>query len=139
MVQQLSKEARPNAGAFAIEVARLLADTKCENVAVLDVRGLSQVTGYLVVATGTSDRQMHSVAEDVGELGDEHGFPVFRKNEERASTWTIVDFVDVTVHLMEPNARAFYDIEHLWTDAKRVAWQRDGGQSSPGRADHDEE
>lgn len=111
---------------FAIEAARLMADLKCEDVVVLDVRGLSQVTRFMVIGTGTSERQMHSVSEDLAELGDTNDFPVFRKNDDRASTWTIVDFVDVTAHLFEPNARAFYDLENLWVDAKRVPWQRDG-------------
>jgi len=109
---------------FAIEVAQLLADTKCEEVAALDVRGLSQVTSFVVIATGTSDRQMRSVSDDVIELGAATGHPLFRINRERSSTWTVVDFVDVTVHLFEPNTRAFYDLDHLWLDAQRLPWKR---------------
>ena len=119
---------------FAIEAARLLADTKCEDVLALDVRGLSQVTSYVVIATGTSDRQMSSVSQDIVELGQATGHPVFRMNRERSCTWTVVDFVDVTVHLFEPNARAFYDLEHLWNDADSVPWKRNGAASSGGDA-----
>lgn len=116
---------------FAIEVAQLLADTKCEDVVALDVRGLSQVTSFVVIGTGTSERQMRSVSDDVIELGEGTGHPLFRMNRERSSTWTVVDFVDVTVHLFEPNTRAFYDLDHLWLDAQRLAWKRDGADSRP--------
>lgn len=118
--------AATQAGEFAREVARLLADTKCEDVVALDVRGLSQVTSFVVIGTGTSDRQMSSVSDDVVELGEATGHPLFRMNRERSSTWTVVDFVDVTVHLFEPNARAFYDLDHLWMDAEPLQWKRNG-------------
>ncbi len=117
---------------FAIEAARLLADTKCEEVVALDVRGLSQVTSFVVIATGTSDRQMSSVSDDVVELGESTGHPLFRMNRERSSTWTVVDFVDVTIHLFEPNARAFYDLDHLWMDAEVVPWKRNGAAPRAG-------
>lgn len=126
MSSQTSEVKTKDAMIFAIEAARLMADLKCDDVVVLDVGGLSQVTRFMVVGTGTSERQMHSVSADLSELGEGGKFPVFRKNDERSSTWTIVDFVDVTAHLFEPNARAFYDLENLWADARRVAWQRAG-------------
>lgn len=112
--------------AFAIEAARLMADLKCEDVVVMDVRELSQVTKYVVVGTGTSERQLRSVAKSVMELGEEHGHEPFRSNLERSTTWAIVDFVDCTVHLFEANARAFYDLESLWGEAPRVEWTRSG-------------
>ncbi len=119
---------------FAIEVAQLLADTKCEEVVALDVRGFSQVTSFVVIATGTSDRQMRSVSDDVIELGQASGHPLFRINRERSSTWTVVDFVDVTVHLFEPNTRAFYDLDHLWIDAPALPWKRDASPRRGGDA-----
>ncbi|MFG0331165.1 MAG: ribosome silencing factor [Phycisphaerales bacterium] len=110
---------------FAVEVAQLMSDLKCEDVIVLDVRGLSQVTNFVIIGTGTSERQMRSVGEDIGELGQDHGHDVFRANQDRSSNWVIVDFVDVTAHLFEPNSRAFYDLEHLWADAPRIQWRRE--------------
>ncbi len=59
---------------FAIETARLLANTRCHNVVVLDVTGLSPVTDFLVFATGTSARQMKTAADEVIEFGDPRGF-----------------------------------------------------------------
>ncbi len=71
---------------------------------------------------------MYSVAEDVAELGEECGHPVFRSARERASNWMVVDFVDVIVHLFEPNSRAYYDLETLWVDAERLKWRREGDE-----------
>ena len=106
--------------AFASEVGFLLAERHCEDVAILNVTGLSQVCDYVVVATGTSDRQMKSVASEVSKLGNEKNFPVFRKSVDNDATWIVVDFVTVVVHLFEPQRRAYYDLEDLWSDAKRV-------------------
>lgn len=115
--------------AFAIDAARLLADNKCEDVLVLDVRGLSHVTDYVVIGTGTSDRQMRSTADDLKEPAAEHGMPSLRRSGDDRDVWIVADFVDVIVHLFEPNARAHYDLEMLWGDAKSVPWQRAGQDS----------
>lgn len=114
------------ASRFAIDAARLVRDDKCDDVVLLDVRGLSQITDYILIGTGTSDRQMRSTIDDVSDLGQGRGFPPFRSNEDDRATWLLVDFVDVVVHLFEPNARAHYDLEMLWGDAPRVAWERPG-------------
>lgn len=113
-----------NPADLAIESARIAADLHCENVVVLDVRELSHVTQYIVIGAGTSDRQMYSVAEDISEAGAEAGHPVFRSSHERSSNWMVIDFFDVIVHLFEPNTRAYYDLESLWIDAKRIKWRR---------------
>ena len=110
--------------AFAVEAARLAHDDKCGHVLVLDVTDLSQVTDYLVIASGTSDRQMATVLQHIMELGKEHGVSPFGRHTDTSSMWFLADFVDVVVHLFEPNARAHYDLEMLWGDAARIAWQR---------------
>ena len=111
--------------AFAIELARLVHDDKCEDVLVLDVSGLSPVTDFLVIASGTSDRQMKAVLQHVADLGKEMGFEPFGKNADENASWLLCDFVDVIVHLFEPNTRAHYDLEMLWGDAKNVPWARE--------------
>jgi ribosome-associated protein len=118
--------ANHDAEQFALDIARLAHDDKCEDVLVLDVRGLSQISDYIVLATGTSDRQMATVMDHVGEMADERGYPQFRSSADVEATWLLSDFVDVVVHLFEPNTRAHYDLEMLWGDAPRIDWQRDG-------------
>lgn len=115
--------------AFAIEAARLLADDRCEDVIVLDVRDLSQITDYIIVGTGTSDRQMRAVLHHVEDLGAEQGFRTYRSSADDRGSWLLADFVDVVVHVFEPNTRAHYDLEMLWGDAGRVPWERAPGES----------
>lgn len=110
--------------AFAINVARALADDKCTDLVVLDVRNLSSLSDYIVVGSGTSDRQMHFSIKNVVEMANNQGHQVVRTSSDDRKTWLIADFVDVIVHLFEPNTRAHYDIEMLWGDAPRLEWER---------------
>ncbi len=112
---------------FAIEAARLIADRHCEAVRLLDVRGLSQVCDYVLVASGTSDRQMKSLADELSDLGRDHDHAVFRTDCDVRVTWVVVDFVGVVVHLFEPDQRTHYYLEGLWSDAHVVPWQREAG------------
>jgi ribosome-associated protein len=106
--------------AFAIELARLVVADKCQNVVLLDVRGLSPVTDYLVLATGTSGRQMRSTADESIQLGKDSGFAPLSSSGLDSETWICVDFVDVLLHLFNEDSRQYYDLESLWGDAKRV-------------------
>jgi len=109
---------------FAIEAARLLSDRHCEDITLLDVRGLSQVCDYILVGSGTSDRQMKSVASELADLGKERGNPCFRSSRDNAATWIVTDFVDLVAHIFEPAHRSYYDLEGLWSDARVVVWER---------------
>lgn len=110
---------------FAIEAARLMADRHCQDVLLLDVRGLSQVCDYVLVGSGTSDRQMKSLAEELEDLGGANDNPVFRSSRDTSLTWIVIDFVDLVAHLFEPDQRAYYDLESLWADAESVHWRRE--------------
>lgn len=105
---------------FAVDAALSLIDDKCEDVMVLDVRDTSPVTDYIIIGTGTSDRQMSAALSHASALGEEREFPRFRSHADDRGTWQLADFVDVVIHLFEPNARAHYDLEMLWGEAPRV-------------------
>lgn len=110
--------------AYAIECARTCFDLKCTEVVVLDVKGQSQICDFIVVASGTSERQMRSVAQILEDLGKESGNPHYRSNRDSGSTWVVVDFVETIVHIFEPDQRLYYDIEALWNDGAQVDWAR---------------
>ena len=112
---------------FAIKAAQLLEDRHCEDIRIIDVRGLSQVCDYVLIGSGTSERQMRSVAQELEDLGEEHHNVVYRSNRDTGGTWIVIDFVDLVAHLFEPNQRAYYDIESLWADAEPVEWERASG------------
>ncbi len=122
-------EASQKARSFAVAAAQLIRDDKCQDVVVLDVRSLSSVTDYIVIASGTSDRQMRAVIKHVEELGHPLGYSAFRSSCDDNSTWLLADFVDIVVHIFEPTVRAHYDLEMLWGDADRIEWERPDQQN----------
>lgn len=109
---------------FAVEAARIAQDLKSEDVVALDLRGLSGVCDYVVIATGTSDRQMRGVADALSEYGKKIGQRPYGIAGYDSSTWIILDYVDVVVHLFDRDRRNFYDLELLWGDAPQVNWAR---------------
>jgi ribosome-associated protein len=90
---------------------------------VLDVSGLSPITDFFVLATGTSARQMRSVCGDIEELGAPLGHNALSRSGMEGDHWMCIDFVDVVVHVFNDEARQFYDLDNLWGDAKRVEWK----------------
>lgn len=120
------KPTRPSDAArkFAIEVARHMEDDKCEDIVVLDLRGVSQVCDFFVIATGTSDRQMRAVADHLSQLGKQQGDPPYGVGGYEEGIWIVVDFVDVVIHLFDEEHRRFYDLESLWGDGPRIEWMR---------------
>lgn len=111
---------------FAIEAARCMGDDKCTDVVVLDVQGKNPMTDYLVIGSGTSDRQMRAVMHHVEELGEKLGYRSVRATSDDRATWLLVDFMNVIVHLFEPNTRSHYDLEMMWGDTAHVDWERPG-------------
>jgi|WetSurMetagenome_2_1015567.scaffolds.fasta_scaffold18196_2 ribosome-associated protein len=115
---------------LAIALARTCTENRCREVIILDLRGLSPVTDFFVLATGTSARQMRSVAERVVQAGKDIGQRPFgvegRETTEgpEAARWMLVDYVDVVVHVFTGESRSYYDLELLWGDAPRVDWKR---------------
>jgi ribosome-associated protein len=95
-------------------VAAALDDLKAQNVAVLDVRELTDVADTIVIASGTSDRHVKSIAGRVVERARDAGFRSLGVEGERDGEWVLVDLQDVIVHVMLPRVREFYALEKLW-------------------------
>ena len=91
-----------------------------EDIKVLDVRDVSTVTNYFVLATGTSTPHLRSLAEELNQARKREGLKGVRTTGDTASGWMVVDFGDVVVHLMTADLREFYALEKLWSDAKTV-------------------
>ena len=109
---------------FAIDAARQLNDEHCTDIVLFDVREHSQVTDYVLIGTGTSDRQMRAVAGHLEDLGKTCDMQRYGRDEDKATTWVVVDFVNVMVHLFEPAMRGHYDLEMMWGDAPQIRWRR---------------
>jgi len=101
-----------------------LLDAKAQDIAVLDVRKLSDFTDTMIIATGTSTRHVAAVAERVRELLREHDVRAVGVEGEQVGDWVLLDFGDVVVHVMRAQVRDFYNLEKLWSDAKPVDLDR---------------
>lgn len=117
---------KPNKKAkeFAIAAARIAQERHCTDIMVLDLRGLSSATDYFVIATGTSNRQMQAIADEMSQAGREQGFQRFGRAGYDQGRWILLDYVDVVVHLFDPEYRQFYDLELLWGDAEKVNFDK---------------
>lgn len=103
-------------------LCREFADNKkAEDIVVLDVRDLSSVTDYFVIASGTSEPHLRAIVEEItGKLHDEHEIRPVRTDGSTQGAWVALDFFDVIVHVMRADVRERYDLEGLWGNAKRV-------------------
>jgi ribosome-associated protein len=124
----------PTGRAFAVSAAAALLEDKCEEVVVFDVTGVSSVADFVVIASGTSDRQMRTCVQHVRELAESFGQPVMRSNVDDRTTWAVLDCADVMVHVFEPNTRAYYDLESMWEEAARVDWATEHAASEAAAA-----
>jgi ribosome-associated protein len=91
-----------------------LDDLKAVNTVTLDVTGLTDVMDYLVIASGTSNRHVKSLATNVSVEAKKQGMKPLGIEGGDAGEWVLVDFGDVVVHVMLPATRDFYDLERLW-------------------------
>lgn len=116
----MAKKRPLNAKKFAIEAAKIAIERHCTDVTVLDLKGKSPATDYFLIATGTSDRQIRTVADEITQFAHKHKFNLFGRAGYQQSKWILLDFVDVVVHIFDEEFRQYYDLELLWGDAKKL-------------------
>ena len=104
------------------QLCRDLADNKkAEDIVVLDLRKLSSVTDYFVIASGTSEPHLRAIMDEISDtLREEHDITPSGKDGNISNAWVVLDYFDVMVHVMRADARERYDLEGLWNDALRV-------------------
>lgn len=106
---------------LALAAARVAEETRGSDVRVLDLRAVTEVFDYFVVATGSSRRQMHAMADEIETTVKQELRDRKRGGEGyEEGRWIVLDYGNVVVHLFDAEARAYWDIEQLWSDAKRV-------------------
>lgn len=104
---------------LAQRAAELSLEKKCEEVVILDVRGLTSVTDFFVIATADSERKAKAAYEHiVDELKHDDERPLHIEGADSLH-WILLDYIDVVVHIFMPDERKFYDLESLWGDAPR--------------------
>lgn len=109
---------------LAIACARAAENIKAENIRVLDMRGISTITDFMVVCSGTSMPQLRAILREVTEkMDEEHGVRATHAEGKADTRWVVVDFIDVMVHVMDEELREFYGLEDLWKDAAVIPWE----------------
>jgi ribosome-associated protein len=105
----------------ALLAAQTAEDNRGTDVVVLDMREVTSIFDYFVLATGVSRRQLHAMSEEIDHaLEDRMGDRRLGIEGYEASRWILLDYGDVVVHLFEPETRAYYALEELWGTARRV-------------------
>lgn len=107
-----------------------LEDVKAQDIQVIDVRDKHSLTDYMIIATGTSNRQISAMTEKVRENVKSKGVMPLGEEGKGDSDWVLLDLNDVIVHMMTAAARQFYDLERLWMGAEQSRAQ-DGKHHSP--------
>ncbi|MGL4550064.1 MAG: ribosome silencing factor [Gemmataceae bacterium] len=107
----------------ACVAAQVAADNKARDIMVLDMRGITPLYDFFVLATGNSRRQVHTVTEEIDAHLAAHGDRRRSIEGYEASTWVVQDYGDVVVHVFNPSTREYYGLEELWADAPRVDWE----------------
>ena len=96
-----------------------LEDMKGQDITIIDVRGKTSVTDFMVIASGSSSRQVKSLVENVLEKVKEQGVRPIGSEGLDSGEWALLDLGDIVVHVMLPTARQFYDLERLWQGAEQ--------------------
>jgi ribosome-associated protein len=106
---------------LALLCRSLAENRKAEDIVILDVRELSSVTDYFVLASGTSEPHLRAIIDEITDkLKDEHSIRPRAVDGTFQAAWIVLDFFDVIVHVMRQDVRERYDLETLWGDAPRV-------------------
>ena len=112
-----------NGADLAILCARTCEEFKADDIKVMDVRAVTDVTDYLVIATLDTRVQMKAAIDGIEKAAKEHGEKRIGVEGTDLYRWVLIDFVDCIVHMLDPEARDFYELETLWGDAAEIDWQ----------------
>ena len=120
-----SPSTRPNSKSATIadlaqRAAAIALDNKANDVIVLSLKGVSDMTDFFVIASGTSDTHVRSLGEHIQEGLKRDGTVAHHVEGTQQGRWVLLDYVDFVVHLFHPSLRDFYQLERLWSDAQVV-------------------
>lgn len=105
--------------------ARTAAENKGRDILVLDMRSCTPLFDYFILATGTSRRQIHTLAEETDAALRAEGDHRLGIEGYEASKWIVQDYGDILIHVFDPDTRDYYKLEELWADAKTVDWEHE--------------
>lgn len=97
-----------------------LDDKLAEDIKVIDIREVSVVSDYFIIADGTNKNQVQAMVDNVQEELEKAGYPMKQMEGYRAGSWVLLDFNDIIIHIFDKESRLFYDLERIWKDGKEV-------------------
>ncbi len=128
---------------LAFEIARIIDDRKGHDIAILDLRGISDIAEFFVVATGDNNRMVDAIVDEIENRLRPAGVFAYAIEGREDNTWDLMDFGSVIVHVFQPEARAFYRLERLWGDAPHLEYEdgrvSEGATVTPDRQSADSE
>lgn len=101
-------------------IVKALDAKKATDIKVLDVRNLTTLTDYFVLATGNSDKQVQALSDHVEETMDKEGKHIINREGYNTAEWVLLGYEDAIVHIFQNETRDFYALEHIWKDAPEV-------------------
>jgi ribosome-associated protein len=104
--------------------ASVAAENRGREIVIIDLRKLTTLVDFFVIASGTSRRQIHTVADEIDRTLTQLGEKRIGIEGYNESHWVLLDYGDVVVHLFDDNTRRYYDLENLWGDAPRIEWEQ---------------
>jgi ribosome-associated protein len=109
---------------LTIQCAHIAADNKARDIVILDMRGITPLFDFVLLCTGASRRQIHTLAEEIDAALRSAGEKRASIEGYDASKWVVQDYGDIVIHVFDPDTRGYYALEDLWADAPRVDWTR---------------
>jgi ribosome-associated protein len=104
----------------AARIVEIALDKKANNPVILDVRGLCNICDYFIICSAESSRQVKAICEGVIKQCKKDKIGVVHKEKDELARWILVDFSDIVLHVFDEETRAFYNLEYLWREAKKV-------------------
>ena len=101
-------------------VSKALDDKKAQDIKVIDIAGVSVMADYFVVASGDNQNQLLAMQNEVDKVLYEHGIHAKQVEGNRSSTWILMDYEDVIVHIFSQEDRLFYNLERIWQDGVEI-------------------
>lgn len=97
---------------------KALEDKKAEDVRILDIREVSILADYFIIANGTNNNQIQALVDNVQEELDKAGCTLKSREGYQTARWVLLDYTDIIIHIFSKEDRLFYDLEHIWRDGK---------------------
>lgn len=97
-----------------------LSEKKAEDVRIIDISEISPIADYFIIASGSNENQIQAMVDAVDEELRKTGHTAKQIEGNRNSTWILMDYTDIIVHIFSKEDRLFYDLERIWTDGKRM-------------------